>query len=110
MVKSLLSLQIITPEGIILKKEGLSAVNVLLETDYPIGIRPGHAPMLAAIKPGIVKYRSPDKMGQFKVNPGILRIRNNTITILISNNNRVDSNGPDQSINGENNQNIQAPI
>lgn len=110
MVKPHLSLQVITPEGVILNKEGLSAVNVLLETGYPIGIRPGHAPLLAVIKPGMVKFRSPGQEGQFEVNSGILRIRNNTITILTLDDDRVASNGTQESIESENNLIMQTPI
>ena len=110
MVNPHLSLQIITPEGVMLNKEGLSAVNVLLETGYPIGIRPGHAPLLAVIKPGMVKFRSQGQEGQFEVNSGILRIRNNTITILTSDDNRVASNGTQETIERENNLFMQTPI
>jgi F-type H+-transporting ATPase subunit epsilon len=110
MVNPHLSLQIITPKGVILKKEGLSAVNLSLEAGYPIGIRPGHAPLLAVIKPGMIKFRSPGQEGQFEVNSGILRIRNNTITILTSDDTRVASNGTQETIEGEKNLFMQTPI
>ena len=110
MVKSYLSIQIITPEGIALKKEGLSAVNVLLDTDEPIGIRPGHAPLIAAIKPGIVKFRSPSQEGQFEVNSGILRIRNNLITFLTSNDSSDYSDDSLQSTEYEIDLLVESPI
>jgi len=84
MKKQPLTLRIISPDGLILEKEELSAVNVMLQTNDPIGIHSGHAPLLAALKPGHVKYRKNDQEDSFEVDAGIVKVRDNTVLILTS--------------------------
>lgn len=80
--KSLLSLHILTAEGVILKKENLEAVNVSLNDELPLGIRPGHAPLIAETKTGPVIYRTSTSEEQIEIHAGILNIRDNVVTIL----------------------------
>lgn len=80
--KSLLSLNILTAEGVILEKEDLEAVNVPLVDELPIGIRPGHAPLIAETKTGSIVYRTSKSEQQIEIHAGVLNIRDNVVTIL----------------------------
>lgn len=77
-----LKLRVLTPEGVILDEGTLMSVNIPLADDCPIGIRPGHAPLIAETIKGIVHFRGPEKEGEIKLHAGILEIRDNEIIIL----------------------------
>lgn len=77
-----LHLKILTPDGIILEKDSLTAVNVSLADGLPIGIRPGHAPLIAETVQGSVNYRTSTSEEDVELLAGVLEIRNNNITIL----------------------------
>lgn len=80
--KSLLSLNILTADGAILQKENLEAVNVLLTDELPLGIRPGHAPLIAETKTGPIVYRTSKSEQKIEIHAGIMNIRDNIVTIL----------------------------
>jgi len=80
--QTLLTLKIITPEGIIFEKDNLNSINVLLSDHSPIGIRPGHAPLIAETKQGFLRYRDEDLEDKLELYSGVLEIRNNQVTIL----------------------------
>lgn len=84
MNSALLSLKIITPEGLILEMTDLTAINVNLANDNPIGIHPGHAPLLAGTKQGTLKIRSANGSDSIELREGVLKVRNNQIIILTS--------------------------
>lgn len=75
-------LKILTPDGIILEKKSLIAINVPLADGRPIGILPGHAPLIAETVQGSVGYRTSTSKGDIEVHAGVLQIRNNKVTIL----------------------------
>ena len=77
-----LHLKILTPDGIILERNSLTAVNVPLADGLPIGIRPGHAPLIAETVKGSVKYRSLSSEEEVELHAGVLEIRENVIMIL----------------------------
>ncbi len=77
-----LSLRILSPEGPILEVDGATSINVPLVDGGGIGIRPGHAPLIAETAQGPVRYQTPDEESQIEVMPGILEISNNVVTIL----------------------------
>jgi F0F1-type ATP synthase epsilon subunit len=77
-----LKFRVLTPEGPILEVDQLTSVNIPLADDCPIGIRPGHAPLIAETIKGIVHYRGPEKKGEIKLHAGILNIRDNEIIVL----------------------------
>jgi len=79
---SLLSLNVLTPEGSILDEEALYSVNVPLADGCPIGIRPGHAPLIAETIQGSVRFRSLDGENQIELHAGVLDIRDNQVIIL----------------------------
>jgi F0F1-type ATP synthase epsilon subunit len=77
-----LRLRVLTPGGVILYEGTLTSVNIPLADNCPIGIRPGHAPLIAETIKGIVHYRGPEKECEIKLHAGILTIRDNEITVL----------------------------
>lgn len=79
---SLLTLKIFSPEGIILEKSELNSINISLADNRPIGIRPGHAPLIAETKKGPVTLRSSGDVEDIQLRAGVLEIRNNMVTIL----------------------------
>lgn len=81
-IGSLLSLNVLTPEGSILDEEALYSVNVPLADGCPIGIKPGHAPLIAETIQGLVRFRSSDGENQIELHAGVLDIRDNQVIIL----------------------------
>ena len=77
-----LSLRILSPEGPILEVDGAASINVPLVDGGGIGIRPGHAPLIAETVQGPVRYQTPDEEDQIEVMSGILEISDNVVTIL----------------------------
>jgi F0F1-type ATP synthase epsilon subunit len=77
-----LTLKAITPEGVILEVDDLSAVNVPLVDGGEIGIRPSHAPLIAETEKGKVTYRRQNEKMMVDLHAGILDIDNNVVTIL----------------------------
>lgn len=77
-----LKLKILTPEGAVLETDSLTSVNVPLADGCPIGIRPGHAALIAETEQGTVHYRGPNQEDKIKLHAGVLDIRDNGIIIL----------------------------
>lgn len=84
MTSDTLTLKILTPQGIILDINGLISVTLPLLDQIPIGIRPGHAPLIAETSRGKIKYRSKDEENEIVIDAGVVKIRANLITILTS--------------------------
>lgn len=82
MASSQLTLHILTPEGSILEVEDLLAISVPIPGSGTIGLRPGHAPLLAETSTGMVKFRSDSQEGEINLYPGVLNVRQNTVVIL----------------------------
>jgi F0F1-type ATP synthase epsilon subunit len=79
---SLLTLKILTPESVILDVSEIQAVTIPLGDGGSIGIRPGHAPLIAETHQGVVKYRNETEDMEIALFAGVLDIRDNVITIL----------------------------
>jgi F0F1-type ATP synthase epsilon subunit len=77
-----LVLKVLSPEGIILEENNLTAVNIPLVDGARIGVRPGHAPLIAETDAGTIKYRSENLEKQIRLHAGVLDIRNNIIIVL----------------------------
>ena len=80
--EKLLTFNVLTPEGIILEKANLLSMNVILADGRPIGIRPGHAPLIAATINGAVSLRDFNDENEIQLHAGILEIRDNSVTIV----------------------------
>ncbi len=103
-----LSLRILSPEGPILEVDEAALINVPLVDGGGIGIRPGHAPLIAETTQGPVRYQTAGGENQIEVMPGILEISDNVVTILTVNEINENPTGPDQNQNNEFNQIIEA--
>jgi F-type H+-transporting ATPase subunit epsilon len=77
-----MQLQVVTPEGITLEGVVIKALVVPSVSGY-LGILPNHAPMVAALKPGIVRYKEGDHMRVMATGSGFLEISQNQATLLV---------------------------
>ena len=77
-----LTLKVFSPNGLIHSMEDLSAINVPLANGYSIGIRPGHAPLIAETLQGPVRIRHGNQETEIDLYAGILKIRNNEVIIF----------------------------
>lgn len=80
--KGTLTLKVLSPEGIIFEEEKLNAVNIPLADGCPIGIRPGHAPLIAETEQGKIRFRSAGSDNEINLHAGVLDIRDNLIILL----------------------------
>ncbi|HOR18477.1 MAG TPA: hypothetical protein PLE10_01430 [Brevefilum sp.] len=78
----LLTLHILSPDGINFEKGGLQEVVVPLADGGSIGIKPGHATLIAETVRGAIRYRTELEQESIEVLPGVLDIRDNTVIIL----------------------------
>jgi len=98
-LENLLTLKIITPEGMTLEKDQLTSINVRLSGSSPIGIRPGHAPLIAETAKGHLKYRDASDIYEIDLYAGVLEVRNNQVTILTAGEmNKIEGEGIASSI------------
>jgi F-type H+-transporting ATPase subunit epsilon len=77
---ALIELQIITPEGAQLKTtvDELTAPSV----NGDFGVLPGHRPLIAALRTGIVTFRKGNEQQQVAVGPGYAEITNDHVLLL----------------------------
>ena len=78
----LLTLKILSPDGINFEKRDLQEVVVPLADGGSIGIKPGHASLIAETVRGAIRYRTELEQDSIEVLPGVLDIRDNTVIIL----------------------------
>lgn len=78
----LLNLRIFSPDGISIEKTDLTAVNVPLADGGSIGIKPGHAPLIAETVRGAIRFRYESGEDSIEVHPGVLEIIDNLVIIL----------------------------
>jgi F0F1-type ATP synthase epsilon subunit len=79
-----LLLNIVAPEGLLRTEENLTAINITLANGSFLGIRPGHAPLIAETNEGKVHFRSGSTRGDYELHAGVLEVRDNVVTILIA--------------------------
>ena len=82
MAGNTLKLEIITPEKIALSEETTSIV--VPATDGLLGIWPDHAPLLAGLKAGLVKYKTASGEKVVVVAGGFIEVANNVVSIIAS--------------------------
>lgn len=78
-----IKLSVVTAEG----ESHEKMVNyVSLPTEFgSVGVLSGHAPMLCAVKSGILKYRvGEDNVFRLSVSDGIANVADNEVTVLVS--------------------------
>ncbi len=76
-----MTIQIITPERAVLKDVETDAV-VIPVTDGSMGILHNHAPMVATLRIGLLKYKQGGVYKRIAIGGGFLELSNNRITVL----------------------------
>lgn len=76
----LIELQIITPEGSQLKVEVDELTAPSVQGDF--GVLPGHRPLIAALRTGIVTFRKGNEQSQVAVGPGFAEVANDRAILL----------------------------
>lgn len=77
-----LSLEVMGAEGIILKADEITSINVRMENGTLLGIRPGHTPLIGPAKSGRISYTIDGQLHHTQIEAGILTIRKNLVRIL----------------------------
>jgi F-type H+-transporting ATPase subunit epsilon len=80
MSEKVLVLEIVTPERVLLREE-VATVVVPAALGY-MGILPGHAPLLAGLIPGVVRYRTGKTSQRLAISGGFMEITANKVIIL----------------------------
>jgi len=81
MVESL-RLTVLTPERPLLEAEGVAWVQARLADGGPIGIYPGHAPLLAETAAAPLRYADPSGEHALDLAAGILQVGGGDVTVL----------------------------
>jgi F-type H+-transporting ATPase subunit epsilon len=76
----MLKLEIVTPEKRVLDLE-VDSVTVPTATGEA-GILPNHAPLISALKPGILTYSSKGAVDKLAVSGGFVEVSNNAVSVL----------------------------
>jgi len=75
-------LQVVTPEGTVLNGVEITAL-VVPSTEGYLGVLDKHAPMVAALKPGVVRYREAERLVFMAVGSGFVEVSANQATLLV---------------------------
>ncbi len=76
----MLKLEIVTPERRILDAE-VDSVTVPTATGEA-GILPNHAPLVSALKPGVVSYTAKGNSDKFAITGGFVEVSSNRVSVL----------------------------
>lgn len=76
----MLKLEIVTPEKRVLDAE-VDSVTVMTATGEA-GILPNHAPLISALKPGILTYTMKGASDKLAVSGGFVEVNGNTVSVL----------------------------
>jgi F-type H+-transporting ATPase subunit epsilon len=80
MISEKMVLEVITPEGVALKEE---VREILVEaSDGWIGILPGHAPLIAKLKGGVLEYEGDDGRRYMTIGEGVLKVSPEKVVVL----------------------------
>lgn len=77
-----LRLRILTPSRQVLDREVDSAN--LMADGGEVGILPGHAPLLAAMRPGVAHYTAEGQTHFFALSDGFLEVADDIVTALVT--------------------------
>ncbi len=78
--KYMLKLEIVTPEKRVLKTEVDSVT--LPTASGEAGILPSHAPLISALKPGILTYTTKGSSEKLAVSGGFVEVNSNSVSVL----------------------------
>lgn len=78
-----MQLQVVTPERTVMRGVTIQALVVPSVEGY-LGVLPNHAPMVASLKPGVVRYKGQDGHHYLMaVAGGFLEVSENAVTLLV---------------------------
>lgn len=80
--EAFLSLEVHSPSGLRIQIERISSLNVRLDDGSLLGIRPGHARLIASAAKGVLHYIADGKHSTLKVEAGFLTVNDNVVKIL----------------------------
>ncbi|HLV20013.1 MAG TPA: ATP synthase F1 subunit epsilon [Polyangiaceae bacterium] len=78
-----IDLQIITPDGVKLSEQVSELTAPSVEGEF--GVLPGHRPLLAALRTGIVSYRQAGEEHRVAVGPGFVQVADDRARLLTDN-------------------------
>jgi F-type H+-transporting ATPase subunit epsilon len=81
-MKGSLRLMVLTPARTLLDVEGVARVQAQLADGGPIGIYPGHAPLLAETVPAPLRYADRSGEHALDLDAGILQVSDEGVTVL----------------------------
>ena len=77
-----LTLRVVTPESTVVTNLPVKSMVVPMATGY-LGILPNHAPIVAALRVGVLKYKDGDTYRAMAVGGGFLEVADNQATVLV---------------------------
>ena len=77
-----LTLRVVTPENTVLDRLSVKAMVVPMTAGY-LGILPNHAPMVAALRAGVFKYKDGEAYRAMAVGGGFIEVADNQATVLV---------------------------
>jgi F-type H+-transporting ATPase subunit epsilon len=92
MADGAIDLEIVTPDGVILKEKVQSFTAPSVNGEF--GVLPGHSPLLAALKTGIVTYSKDGSDVRVAVGPGFVQVTEDHAVLLTDNLARKDDIDP----------------
>lgn len=77
-----LSLRVVTPESTVVTDLPIKSMVVPMTTGY-LGILPNHAPIVAALRIGVLKFKEGDDYRAMAVGGGFLEVADNKATVIV---------------------------
>ncbi len=75
-------LEVLTAVERLLVQEDVAWVRVVLADGSPLSIYPGHVPLLAETRAGLLRYEAVGGEGDVTISRGILRVNKESVTLL----------------------------
>ncbi len=82
MAADTLTLRVVTPENTVLDGVTVGAMVVPMSEGY-LGILPNHAPMVASLRIGVLKFKAGDTYRAMAVGGGFMEVADNQATVLV---------------------------
>ena len=79
-----MDLIISTPEKEVINQGSISFINITLSDGYPISVYPGHAPLIALLSEGIIKYQDGKGLNKISISEGLIKIDNDLVKCFVN--------------------------
>ena len=77
-----LSLEVHSPGGLKEKIDGIESLNIRLDDGSLLGIRPGHAPLIATAVRSVLNYTVDGRQKALNIDAGFVTVDHDTVKIL----------------------------